>query len=186
MLLKLHGRQTGEQIMKTLLSLVVGLWLAGCASYSGGSLAPGAATQAEVRQLMGEPAAIHKGAAGQAVAEWWEYPRGPLGRHTYMARFDAGGRLLAIDQVLTVATTAKIAWGQATREDVRKMLGRPAGVYPVRTGGELWDYAALAADGSPRKIRIVVSFDTSGHAVSGGESYDWEEFNPNSGGGSTQ
>lgn len=173
--------------MKSLMSLMVGVWvLAGCASYSGASLAPNAATQAEVRQLMGEPATIHKGGSGATVAESWEYPRGPLGRHTYMVRFDARGTVVSIDQVLTVAQTAKIAWGQATRDDVRKLLGRPAGVYPVRNGGELWDYAALASDGYPRKIRITVSFDTGGHAVAGGESYDWEEFNPNSGGDSSQ
>ncbi len=178
--------------LRTLISAVLAalaLWLAGCASYSGSSLTPGAAAQAEVRQLMGEPAAIHPGGSGVSAAgagESWEYPRGPLGRHTYMVRFDARGTVTSIDQVLTVAQTAKIAWGQATRDDVRKLLGRPAGVYPVRSGGELWDYAALATDGHPRKIRIVVSFDTAGRAVSGGESYDWEEFNPNAGSGSTQ
>lgn len=169
----------------SLIPLVLGFLLAGCASYSGGSLTPGVAAQADVRQLMGEPAAIHKDDSGQTVAEWWEYPRGPVGRHTFMVRFDARGTVTAIDQVLTVAQTAKIAWGQATRDDVRKMLGRPAGVFPVRGGGEMWDYAALATDGRPRKIRIVVSFDTAGHAVSGGESYDWEEFSPNADGGST-
>ena len=172
--------------LKSLSSLLAGLFvLAGCASYSGSSLVPNAASKAEVRQLMGEPAAIHNGGSGEAAVESWEYPRGPLGRHTYMVRFDARGTVASIDQVLTVAQTAKITWGQATRDDVRKLLGRPAGVYPVRSGGELWDYAAMS-DGYPRKIRIVVSFDTGGHAVSGGESFDWEEFNPNAGGGSTQ
>lgn len=171
-------------ISAALAALVV--CLAGCASYSGSSLTPGSSAQADVRQLMGEPAAIHKGGSGQVAAESWEYPRGPLGRHTYMVRFDARGTVTSIDQVLTVAQTAKIAWGQATQDDVRKMLGRPAAVFPVRSGGEMWDYAALATDGHSRKIRIVVSFDTAGRAVAGGESYDWEEFSPNAGGGSTQ
>ena len=172
--------------MKKFLSLVAALFLlAGCASYSGSSLAPNAATQVEVRQLMGEPAAIHKGGSGATAVESWEYPRGPMGRQTYMVRFDARGIVTSIDQVLTVAHTARIAWGQATREDVRRLLGRPAGVYPVRSGGELWDYAAMS-EGHPRKIRIVVSFDTGGHAVSGGESFDWEEFSPNAGGGNNQ
>lgn len=169
--------------------LMLSLGWSGCASYSGSSLTPGAAAQAEVRQLMGEPAAIHPGGSGVSAAgagESWEYPRGPLGRHTYMVRFDARGTVTSIDQVLTVAQTAKIAWGQATRDDVRKLLGRPADVYPVRSGGELWDYAALATDGHPRKIRIVVSFDTAGRAVSGGESYDWEEFMPGGDSSGTQ
>ena len=169
--------------MKTLISLVMALLLGACVSYGGSSLVPGAATHAEVRQLMGEPAAVHK-SAGAPSGESWEYPRGPLGRHTYMVRFDTAGKMTSIDQVLTVAHTAKIAWGQATRDDVLKLLGRPGMVYPVRSGGELWDYAAMS-EGLPRKIRIVVSFDTSGRAVSGGESYDPEEFNPNADGGST-
>ena len=159
--------------------------LAGCASYSGSSLVPGAATQAEVRQLMGEPAATHKGGGGANTVESWEYPRGPAGRHTYMVRFDARGTVTSIDQVLTVANTAKIAWGQSTHDDVRKILGRPGTVLAVRGGGEMWDYAAIATDGHPRRIRIVVSFDAAGRAVAGGESYDAEEFSPNADGGSS-
>ena len=174
--------------MKTIISITLAaglLIVTGCASYSGSSLVPGAATQAEVRQLMGEPAAIHKGAGGQAAASW-EYPRGPLGRHTFMVRFDGGGKVTAIDQVLTVAQTAKIAWGQATRDDVRKLLGSPGTVFPSRDSGEMWDYAAIS-EGQPRRIRIVVSFDKAGRAISGGESYDPEEWSPNAdGGGSVQ
>ena len=166
--------------MKTLISLVLALLLGGCASYSGSSLVPGTANQTDVRQLMGEPAAVHK-SVGAPGGESWEYPRGPFGRHTYMVRFDTVGKMTSIDQVLSVAHTAKIAWGQATRDDVLKLLGRPGTVYPVRSGGEMWDYAAMS-EGLPRKIRIVVSFDTSGRAVSGGESYDPEEFSPNADG----
>lgn len=183
--------------MKSWISSIIGLamlsslaMLSACASYSGSSLVPGTASVAEVRQLMGEPAAIHKAASRQDKAssgpavESWEYPRGPAGRHTYMVRFDAGGKVTAIDQVLTVAQTAKIAWGQATRDDVRALLGRPGTVYPVRNGGEMWDYAALS-EGLPRPIRLVVSFDAGGRAVAGGESYDHEEWSPNADGGSS-
>ena len=167
--------------MKTIISitLVAGLLIVtGCASYSGSSLVPGAATQAEVRQVMGEPAAIHKADKGEAgqTAESWEFPRGPAGRHTFMVRFDAGGKVTAIDQVLTGAQTAKIAWGQATREDVRKTLGGPAQTSPAGNGGEMWDYAAMSTDGHPRKIRLIVTFDSLGRAVSGGESFDVEEI----------
>lgn len=174
------------KVWVSLVSTVTGLMLlSGCASYSGGSLVPGTATQADVRQLMGEPAAVHKDTGAQAI-ESWEYPRGPLGRQTYMVRFDGGGKVTAVDQVLTVAQTAKIAWGQATRDDVRKLLGRAGTVFPASDGGEMWDYAAMS-EGLPRRIRLVVSFDKAGRAISGGESYDHEEWSPNAdGGGSVQ
>ena len=177
---------TERDAMKMLILVVAALtMLCGCASYSGNSLIPGAATKNDVRQLMGEPAAVHKHAGAPSV-ESWEYPRGPLGRHTYMVRFDGGGKVTAIDQVLTVAQTAKIAWGQATRDDVRTLLGRPGTVFPARDSGEMWDYAAMS-EGLPRRIRLVVSFDTAGRAISGGESYDHEEWSPNAdGGGSVQ
>jgi outer membrane protein assembly factor BamE (lipoprotein component of BamABCDE complex) len=132
---------------------------------------------------MGEPAAIHPAAAGEAFVESWEYPRGPFGRHTYMARFDRQGKLLAIDQVLTVSTVARIRMGVDGREDVSRLLGHPAAVFPLRGGGESWDYAAYAEGDRMRKIRLVVNFDPAGRAVSAGESFDFEEFSPNSDGG---
>jgi outer membrane protein assembly factor BamE (lipoprotein component of BamABCDE complex) len=159
--------------------------LCGCASYSGSALRPGVSTKTDARTLMGEPAAVHPAPPGAAFAESWEYPHGPLGRHTYMARFDSQGRLVAIDQVLTVQTVAKIRIGQDTRNEVRHLLGRPGMVYPNRFGGEIWDYAAISADGNPRKIRLAVTFDPRGLATAAGESQDMEEFSPNAGGGSS-
>lgn len=159
--------------------------LAGCASYSGSSLRPGTAGQADTRALMGEPAAIHAAPSGAAYAESWEYPRGPLGRHTFMARFDRQGKLMAIDQVLTVETVARIRMGQDTRDDVRRLLGRPGMVFPARSGGEAWDYAAYPRKSDMRKIRISVTFDERGFATAAGESHDPEDFNPLSDGSST-
>lgn len=164
-------------------SLLVTVALCGCASYSGSSLKPGASSQAEVRSVMGAPAAVHPAPASAAYSESWEYPRGPLGRHTFMARFDKSGKLIAFDQVLTVSTVARIRMGQDGRDDVARLLGRPGAIFPLRDGGEAWDYAAYAEGGQTRKIRLVVNFDKSGRAVSGGESYDMEEWSPNSDGG---
>lgn len=159
--------------------------LHGCASYSGSSLRPGAATQADTRAAMGEPVAIHPAPPEAGYTESWEYPRGPLGRHTFMARFDRQGKLLAVDQVLTVETTARIRMGQDTRVEVRRLLGRPAAVFPARPGGELWDYAAYAGKTDMRRIRLSVTFDERGFAIAAGESYDVEEFSPLSDGGSS-
>ncbi|MBL8386027.1 MAG: outer membrane protein assembly factor BamE [Burkholderiales bacterium] len=163
-------------------TLLAGLLVGACTSYSGSHLTPGASTQADALATMGEPAARHAAPAGAPYTESWEYPRGPLGRHTYMARFDRQGRLVAIDQVLTVATVARIRVGVDNRDDVRRLLGRPAMTSPLRDGGEAWDYAALATDGHMRKIRLVVNFDGRGIATAAGESYDFEEWSPNADG----
>lgn len=164
-------------------SLLIVAALYGCASYSGSSLKPGASSQSDVRTAMGAPVAVHTAPANAAFSESWEYPRGPLGRHTFMARFDNSGKLVALDQVLTVSTVARIRMGQDGREDVARLLGRPGAIFPLRDGGEAWDYAAYAEGGQMRKIRLVVNFDKSGRAVSGGESFDMEEWSPNSDGG---
>ena len=150
--------------------------LAGCASYGGSSLQAGASGQAETRALMGEPAAVHPAPSGAAYAESWEYPRGPLGRHTFMARFDRTGKLVSIDQVLTGEMVGRIRMGLDTRDDVRRLLGRSAMVFPVRSGGETWDYAAYPGKSDMRKIRLSVTFDNRGIATAAGESYDPESF----------
>jgi len=163
------------------LALCLAAALAGCASYTGSSLAPGSSPE-QTRALMGQPAAVHKAPSGANYAESWEYPHGPMGRHTFMARFDASGKLLRIDQVLKAQTLAEIHYGSDDMNTVRTLLGRPGLVTgPNRLyGGPIWDYYAL--DGQ-RKIILSVSFDSRGMAAAAGEAPDPEEFSPNDGGG---
>ena len=78
--------------------------------------------------------------------------------------------------MVTVQNFAAIRMGVDTREDVRRQIGRPAMVYPGRAGGEVWDYAAFAAEGRIRKIRLSVTFDGRGIATAAGESPDLEEL----------
>jgi len=156
--------------------------LAGCAGYSGSGLKPGISTQDDTRAQMGQPFAVHKAAPGAGYAESWEYPHGPMGRHTYMARFGTGGRLLRIDQVLTARTLASLHYGTDNMDVVRDLLGRPGLVGgPNRLyGGPVWDYYAF--DGQ-RKIILSVSFDARGMVAAAGEAPDPEEFKPDGGGG---
>jgi hypothetical protein len=163
-----HNREFPPPLVRRLGGLVLVAILGACASYGGSSLKPGQSAMAEVRALMGEPAAIHRAPEGARYNQSWEYPRGPAGRHTYMARFDAGGKLVAIDQVLDEDALTRVGIGRDTREDVRRLLGRPAVVMPDRRGGEIWDYAALSAHGAPRKLRLLVGFDANGIASSAG------------------
>ncbi len=167
--------------MRTLSAALALVLLAGCASYSGYSLKLGVSTQADTRAVMGAPFAVHKAAPGAGYAESWEYPHGPMGRQTFMARFDDQGRLLRIDQVLEVKTVQSLTIGLSTRDDVRDLLGRP-GYVTLRDhlGRESWDY--FAKDG-PRRIIIGVTFDTGGRVAGAGEVADSEEFSPIPGSG---
>jgi hypothetical protein len=142
----------------------------GCASYSGSSLKPGIATPADTRALMGAPFAVHKAASGADYAISWEYPHGPMGRYTYMVRFDARERLLRIDQVLQVANVRALTIGLSTHDDVRDLFGRP-GIITAKDyqGLESWDYFAIE---NLRNIIIRVAFDADGRVRTAGEAPD--------------
>jgi hypothetical protein len=106
--------------MKTFWILLSCLLLAaGCASYSGRGLAPGASAE-QVRGLMGEPAATYADAQGGQV---WAYPRGPIGLETYMARISSQGSLTAIDQVLGESWFMRLRPGVDRQQDVLRMFG---------------------------------------------------------------
>jgi hypothetical protein len=122
---------------QALLSLTLIALLAGCASYSGRGLKPGTATETEVREVMGAPAATWETPGGSV----WAYPRGPLGLETFLVRFDESGKLLLIEQVLNDDRFAQINLGM-TQEDVLHIIGPSVQIkvtYP-RTGDTSWDY----------------------------------------------
>ena len=119
-----------------LLGLTILALLAGCASYSGRGLKPGTATETEVREVMGAPAATWETPGGSV----WAYPRGPLGLETFLVRFDASGKLELIEQVLDDDHFARIKAGM-TQDDVLHLIGPSFQIitYP-RTGDTSWDY----------------------------------------------
>ena len=95
--------------------------LAGCQTYSPKGMLPGT-TLAQVEAGMGPRTASYPMAGGgQRV----EFARGPFGKHTYMLEFDAAGRLVSSEQVLTEANFARIAPGQ-TRDEVLRAIGHPS------------------------------------------------------------
>ncbi len=129
--------ESGALVRQALLGLSLLALLAGCASYSGRGLKPGIATETEVREVMGEPAATWKTPGGYV----WAYPRGPLGVQTFLVRFDANGRLELIEQVLDDAHFAQIKAGM-TQDDVLHLIGPSVQIkvtYP-RTDDTSWDY----------------------------------------------
>lgn len=124
--------------MRPLIRVVVlSCLLGGCASYGGRGLAPGASS-AEVETLMGPPAEKIALAGGDSV---WFYPRQPYGLQTYAATMSADGRLVEMDQRLTVQNVAKLLPGTATREAARALLGPPWRTSRLAISGrEAWDY----------------------------------------------
>jgi hypothetical protein len=156
-------------MLRLVVAIVAGLFVAGCASYGGSTLKSGVSTRTDTRALMGEPAAVHRASPGADHVESWEYPRGPAGRHTFMARFDARGTLVRIDQVLTAATLGALRIGQDGRDDVRRLLGKPAFIRQIGRDPEVWDYAAIASTGYPRFVRILVTIDDAGFVSGAGE-----------------
>lgn len=116
------------------------LVLAGCVSYDGTGLRPGAGSE-EIRAAMGEPGTIWREENGGAT---WEYPRAPEGRHTFMVRIGADGRLREIRQVLNAETFAHIRVGSMKQDEVRRLLGAPyqESAFP-RMKERVWDYRYL-------------------------------------------
>jgi hypothetical protein len=141
--------------VRRLAMALAALLLAACAtSYGPGPLAPGA-TQADAIARMGQPTGRHVLDEG---GERLEFARGPMGVHTFMLDFDAGGKLTRIEQVLTEANFMQLEVGM-TADEVRKRIGRPGRVtFLGRQQHELWWYWF----DTPFCILFQVSIDRDG------------------------
>jgi hypothetical protein len=93
--------------------------------------------EAQVQARMGKPETVRKGADGSQI---WEYPRGPLGRQTYMVTLGPDGSVKEVSQVLSDPYFSKVTSGMS-REEVRQILGRPGDVwmFPARDE-EVWTW----------------------------------------------
>ncbi|MFM8898478.1 MAG: hypothetical protein ACKOF9_00785 [Burkholderiales bacterium] len=120
--------------------LAASLFLVACNAYSPQQIPPGTPVNQVVERL-GPATAQHQPPPEQSQAKSrLEFARGPMGKHTYMLDFDAQGRLLAWEQVLTEARFFKVepGWRQA---QVSAWLGTPSNVRSVGWRGEtVWSY----------------------------------------------
>ena len=95
------------------------------------------------------------------------YSRLPWGRENYAARFDADGKLIAIEQRLTRANLARLVPGTSTSDDVRELLGPPHQIfnfpgqeakvwtYPMRDmTGPIVAQVEFAAGGRVREVLV--------------------------------
>lgn len=122
-------------INRCLLAVPVALLAAGCASFDGGGLPPGA-SESDVVARMGKPVETVTRPSGEKVLY---YPR-MLGRQTYAATFGPDGRLRGIEPRLNAENIARIP-PKATKAQVRDLLGPP---YRAERSGlrnlEIWEY----------------------------------------------
>lgn len=128
---------------KLLLAAVAALALAGCASYDGRGLSPGASTAQEVEALMGPAALRVTQSDGSSVLY---FPRRPEGRHTYAVTVGPDGRMRSIEQRLTLANYNKLMVGKTTSKEVRELFGPPdehTKSYLPLARREVWEYKWL-------------------------------------------
>lgn len=113
------------QALLALMASAVALMLSGC-DYRVNELTPGKSTGFQVRDVLGTPTNEWKEADGTMQ---WEFARGPQGVVTYMAVISTDNVLKEFRQVLAPTYFAKIQTGM-TKDDVRKIIGRPAESMP--------------------------------------------------------
>lgn len=125
--------------------------LAGCDAERIAKLEEGVATEADVRQQFGEPAAVFDEPDGSRT---FDYPRQPEGAVNYLITIGPDGRMSALRQVLTPRNFERVQPGM-TAEQVRRLLGRPAKqqTYALKQQTE-WDWRWR--DGQQAKVFNVV------------------------------
>jgi len=147
--------------MKILPSLCLALVLAACASYDGRGLRPGASSEAELRQVMGEPAMQFPNADGSRRLA---YPRGPVGTQTFMVTVSRDGIVQSIEPVLDDGTFNAIKPG-LTQDEVLRMIGPPRDTMSFpRQGHTAWDWKYQDTWGY--QAIFSVTFDRDGRVVS--------------------
>ncbi len=114
------------------------LLAAGCASFDGRGLAPGKSTGADVEAAMGAPAARLPAPDGGAI---WYYPRQPLGRQTFAARFSKDGVLRSVEPLLVESNIRRVQPGVTTAAQAREILGPPFATSRVELSQrDVWEY----------------------------------------------
>lgn len=116
------------------------------------ALVPGQSTAVDARERAGIPTDIRFDRNGD---ELWEYASGPAGHETYLVRIGTDGGVKAVTQLLTEERLMSIVPGQATKQDVRNLLGRPSDQSFYTTGTVWsWRYSSYSGPGF-----LVVQFN---------------------------
>ena len=122
-------------IRMTILSLLGLSMLTACSSYAPPADLTGVDREALVAR-MGQPDRVRQMATGSRL----EFPRGPMGHHTWFVYLDAAGQATRVEQVLTEPNFQQIVPGM-TQDAVRQLLGRPSETQGLgRSRGVVWNY----------------------------------------------
>jgi hypothetical protein len=126
--------------------------LAGCATAP--PLLPGTSRSEDVIAAYGQPKRIWPETDGGRTLE---YSSQPMGRHCYMVRLAADGRLVSIEDGLSAANRARIEPGM-TSEQVSRMLGTERSrVFFTLSGEDVWDWT-VEPDQTGYGLRFNVHF----------------------------
>ena len=122
---------------RSLLLPALAALLAGCANLAA---IPSGTPAQQVQARFGMPETVRKNADGTEV---WEYPRGPLGRQTYMVTLGSDRAVREAHQVLSEEYCSKVQAGMS-RDEVRRLLGKPGEitVFGARDE-EVWSWRYL-------------------------------------------
>lgn len=150
-----------------------GALLAGCASFDGGGLAAGKATEAETIALMGEPAQRLTLPGGGAALY---FSRMPQGRAVYVAEFGPDGLLRSVEQRLLRANLARIAAGASTMKEVRELFGPPGRSGRIERQARTWWEYRYSDHEQGRVIWVQYSDDGVVREVL--DMLDWEQDKP--------
>lgn len=155
--------------MKRLAIVLAALLLAGCASFDGHTLAPGKATRAEVKALMGAPAMELTRPNGETLHYFERYLAGPA---MFVARVGPDGVLRGIEQRLVYANIYKVKEGMRA-DEVRELLGPPLTISRLpRLQLDVWEYPWRHA---VRELRVLwVHFSDDGVVRRIVEMHDYE------------
>jgi hypothetical protein len=128
-------RRGGGVLAAALLALAAAAALTGCVLPA---REPLGATRAEVIARLGQPTSVWRLPTG---GERLLYSELPAGFAAYNLDFDASGKLVRNEQVLTQTRFESIPIGQWTRDDLLRTFGQPLLIERVaRFDGDIWTY----------------------------------------------
>lgn len=141
--------------MRLIPALALSVLMAGCATPDRDArLQPGISTARDVVVHHGQPRRVWPEADG---GQTLEYSSQPMGRHAYMVRLAADGRLVGIEDGLSPAGRARIQPGM-TPEQVSRLLGKERSrVFFALSGEEVWDWT-IEPDQAGYGMRFNVHF----------------------------
>jgi len=131
------------------------LLLAGCATPDRDArLQPGSSREADIVAIYGPPVRVWPEADGGRTLE---YSSQPMGRHAYMVRLAADGRLVRVEDGLSPAGRTRVEPGM-TPEQVSRLLGRErTRVFFSNSGEDVWDWT-VEPDQAGYGLRFNVHF----------------------------